>query len=209
MARRTIVSFLVTPLLGVLMAGCGGQHKADARVAGVVEVCGAPLLGERYACIRQSGSVAVFGPGAADRAGATQPWSVLLQAAAWYVRSGREDPLQRAVHVQARSQGTVREDHNRQFRARGQLSDAPNAMPLGCRRTAPAFRLFRHEKRELAREDETLLQMEEADVRPEARVGAACTLMCDGRARVLPICTPSTFAQRGSRLPASVIKQLD
>jgi hypothetical protein len=62
-ARRTIVSFLVTPLLGVLMAGCGGQHKADARVAGVVEVCGAPLLGERYSCIRQSGSVAVFGPG--------------------------------------------------------------------------------------------------------------------------------------------------
>ena len=54
-----------------------------------------------------------------------------------------------------------------------------------------------------------LVEMEEADVRPEARVGAACTLMCDGRARVLPICTPSAFAHRERRLPASVIKQLD
>jgi hypothetical protein len=60
--RRTFVSFLVVPLLGVLVAGCGGKQKANARITGVVKVCGAPLLGEEYSCTPQSGSVSVFGP---------------------------------------------------------------------------------------------------------------------------------------------------
>ena len=62
MRRGTIVSFLLVPLFGVLLAGCGEKQKAEARITGVVEVCGAPLLNESYSCTPQSGTVSVFGP---------------------------------------------------------------------------------------------------------------------------------------------------
>ena len=44
-----------------LLAGCGGT-TSEARITGVVKVCGAPLLGEKYSCTRQTGSVLVLGP---------------------------------------------------------------------------------------------------------------------------------------------------
>ena len=60
MRRRTILSFTVIPLSGLLMGGCGATQQ-QAQVAGVVKVCGAPLLGEKYSCTLQSGSVSVVG----------------------------------------------------------------------------------------------------------------------------------------------------
>jgi hypothetical protein len=49
-------------LLGLVVAGFGVKQKTDARIAGVVKVCGGPLLGEKYTCTPQRGSVTVFGP---------------------------------------------------------------------------------------------------------------------------------------------------
>jgi hypothetical protein len=60
--RGRLVGFLLAPLLGVLLAGCGEKQKANARITGVVEVCGAPLLNESYSCRPQSGAVSVLGP---------------------------------------------------------------------------------------------------------------------------------------------------